>query len=224
MTESDSKYLPGHRLQTQYQYVEYRSYYLPSYRIKATMNTAIAAATTPLLKTYLMKDKMTLPLTEQILAHATAWKDLFGHGSFPTQIEWPAYALRVRQWRAQDLPPRLSWAPLALFMVLLVIFCACIWILPGTIDVIASHRHLKLYTPELKNDGPLVSATFSSVVSYAARLLLGARRPSRTPLIALFPDTSFGSCWPMKGSQGSLTIILSQPVFVEALRPDHPSW
>ncbi|ORY94638.1 UNC-like C-terminal-domain-containing protein [Syncephalastrum racemosum] len=40
---------------------------------------------------------------------------------------------------------------------------------------------------------------------------------SNLPLMALTPDTHVGSCWPMKGSQGSLGILLSTPVFVEGI-------
>jgi len=43
------------------------------------------------------------------------------------------------------------------------------------------------------------------------------------PEAVLDPETSPGSCWPMKGSTGTLTIRFEEPVRIEAISVDHAS-
>ncbi|KAH9856394.1 hypothetical protein C2E23DRAFT_866352 [Lenzites betulinus] len=41
------------------------------------------------------------------------------------------------------------------------------------------------------------------------------------PEFAIYPDTHVGSCWPMKGSRGSLGVALAQPTIVTSFTVDH---
>ncbi|KAI9070139.1 hypothetical protein FKP32DRAFT_1558492, partial [Trametes sanguinea] len=41
------------------------------------------------------------------------------------------------------------------------------------------------------------------------------------PEVAMLPDTQVGSCWPMKGSNGTLGIALAQPATITSFTVDH---
>ena len=58
--------------------------------------------------------------------------------------------------------------------------------------------------------------------STLGKVLLG-RRPieGRSPATALHPDNSVGSCWPFKGSQGQLGIMLNRRVVITDLTVEH---
>ena len=44
----------------------------------------------------------------------------------------------------------------------------------------------------------------------------------KSPVIALMPGTHVGECWPMRGSNGTLGILLSEPVAVQRVSIEHP--
>lgn len=70
----------------------------------------------------------------------------------------------------------------------------------------------------------LTTATYipgDNYMQYVLRHLFDLGPSSNPPDMVLNPDTHVGNCWPMKGSQGSLAIFLSEPIFVQGVTVEH---
>ncbi|KAL7308774.1 hypothetical protein PS15m_011939 [Mucor circinelloides] len=69
------------------------------------------------------------------------------------------------------------------------------------------------------------SSTFDPVAPWKQRLRksMGLSILVRSPEMAIRPDTHAGECWSMAGQQGSLGILLSQPILVQGVTIEHPS-
>ncbi|KAI9262210.1 UNC-like C-terminal-domain-containing protein, partial [Phascolomyces articulosus] len=70
------------------------------------------------------------------------------------------------------------------------------------------------YTPSKKHP-------WKAAVARALGIHPGTYRAS--PLIALLPDTHVGQCWPMDGSNGTLSIVLSQPIDIKSITMEYPT-
>ncbi|KAI8145654.1 UNC-like C-terminal-domain-containing protein [Fennellomyces sp. T-0311] len=60
-----------------------------------------------------------------------------------------------------------------------------------------------------------------SALAQAFGIHPGSYRPS--PLIALLPETHVGQCWPMEGANGTLGILLSEPISIKSVTMEYPT-
>lgn len=69
------------------------------------------------------------------------------------------------------------------------------------------------------------SATYQPLSFWALRLLktLGVNVWDHPPELAIRANTNVGDCWTMAGSEGTLAILLSQPIHIQSVTIDHPS-
>ncbi|CAO3606644.1 unnamed protein product [Mucor fragilis] len=69
------------------------------------------------------------------------------------------------------------------------------------------------------------SPTFDPVGAWKQRLRksMGLSVIMRPPEMAIRPDIHAGACWSMAGQQGSLGIILSEPILIQGVTIEHPS-
>ncbi|KAI9491170.1 UNC-like C-terminal-domain-containing protein [Zychaea mexicana] len=61
---------------------------------------------------------------------------------------------------------------------------------------------------------------WKAAIARAVGIHPGTYRAS--PLIALLPDTHVGQCWPMTGTNGTLGIMLSQPIAIKSVTLEYP--
>eukprot|EP00752_Nemacystus_decipiens_P003238 g2996.t1 len=71
----------------------------------------------------------------------------------------------------------------------------------------------------------LTSDTFEPPMTFWEKMVSRRRKPSlqsvSQPPVAINPESRLGMCWPMKGSEGRLTVKLSQPINVEVVSLEH---
>ncbi|KAI7852808.1 UNC-like C-terminal-domain-containing protein, partial [Circinella umbellata] len=62
---------------------------------------------------------------------------------------------------------------------------------------------------------------WKSAMAHALGIHPGTYRAS--PLIAILPETHIGQCWPMEGTNGTLGIVLSQPIDIKSITIEYPA-
>lgn len=71
---------------------------------------------------------------------------------------------------------------------------------------------------------PTYTQTAQRPIKHFLAGLLGVDQPRvPSPIIALLPETHVGQCWPMRGSNGTLGVMLSQPITIQSITVEYPS-
>lgn len=68
------------------------------------------------------------------------------------------------------------------------------------------------------------SPTYESKAWYGqVRRAMGFIQPQHSPDMIISPNSNVGECWRMKGTHGKVTILLSEPIYIQTISVEHPS-